>query len=288
VTNRIAINGYDGPSRVASGRAGDLRRGLFLIRRGDLDDSRGEIELTLTNMQVMANHGSWPWPHYVMARAFAVMAQKRWVEVISDGKKLAEIHSDATWRTLREALDIDPTFPNARHYLGELTSAGGDRFLRPDEVTALQRESRQPDPDADALLAWGRHLRTVRDYGNALKAFDRSRERGGDRSRLQLERARTLLALGDSGGAVDAYWAGAEHFTAAGRQAYRDDLWWFAEPEELTAFDEMPDNAIGTWLHRFWNVRDAEAANSCGGGSSRTSATGRSRRGSTLSGRVSK
>ncbi len=264
VADAPALAAYDGRSRQGSGRSGDVRRALYQVRHADLTDNRGEIELVLTNMQVMTDHSNWAWPYYVMALAFDAMARKQWVETLSDGKELAEKHSDATWRTLRIALDRDPAFPLARRLLGTLTAAGGDRFLRPDQVVALAREARQPSPEPDALLAWGRHLRTVQDYDEALKTFDRSAARGGDASVLQLERARTLLALGDSTAATTAYWAGITQLTPAGRQAYRTDLWWIAEPETLTAFDETPDGAIGSWLHRFWNARDAEAANHAG------------------------
>ncbi len=261
VASASAIAAYDGPSRHGSGRAGDIRRGLFLVRNADLSDNRGDIELTLTNMQVIANHSNWAWPHYVMARAFEVMTRREWIETLSDGKELAEKHADALWRTLRTALDRDPNLRNARRFLAELTAAGGDRFLRPDQFVALQRESHQADADPDALLTWGRHLRTLQDYHRALEMFDRSQQSGGDASRIALERARTLLALGDTVAATDAYWWGADHLSLAGRQGYRADLWWIAEPEEMTAFDEMPDNGIAVWLRRFWGARDAEAAN---------------------------
>ena len=261
VASASAIQAYDGPSRRGSGRAGDIRRGLFLVREADLKESRGDIELTLTNMQLIASRSNWAWPHYVMARAFEVMTRREWMETLSDGKELAEKHSDALWRTLRTALDRDPSLRNARHFLAELTAAGGDRFLRPDQLVALQRESHQPDAEANALLAWARHLRTLQDYHRALEMFDRTLQSGGDPSILALERARTSFALGDSAAAIESYWSGAEHLTQLGRQTYRADLWWIAEPEELTAFDEMPDNGVALWLRRFWGARDAEAAN---------------------------
>jgi hypothetical protein len=256
-----AIAGYDGPSRRESGHAGDVRRALYQVRHADLTDNRGEIELVLTSMQVMANHTDWAWPHYVMALAFEAMARKHWVETLSDGKALAERHSDAVWRTLRESLDRDETFAPARRLLGELTATQGDRFLRPDQVVALRREARQPVADASALLAWGRHLRTMREYPAALTVFSQAIDRGGDRARLDLELARTIMATRDPVAAVNTYWEGLERLTPVGREAYRFDLTWITDSTTLREFDRLSDAGVEPWLRRFWNARDAEAAN---------------------------
>lgn len=264
VTTPVALGTLDGPSRRGSGRAGEVRRALYQVRHADLVDSRGEIELVLTNMQIAANRTKSPWPHYVMALAFEAMARKEWIETVSDGKKPAERHTDATWRTLREALDVDPSFVPARRMLGDLAAAGGDRFLRRDQVRALDREAKQPDADPDALLAWGRHLRTLREYPLALATFDRAIVRGGDAGRLQLERARTLQALGSAARASDAYWAGLASPTGATREMYRFDLAWITDSAALADFDAVPDSSIAPWLRRFWNSRDADAANHAG------------------------
>ncbi len=241
--------------------SGDLRRALFLIRRGDLSENRANVELALTNAQVVANHTNWPAPDFVLARGFVVMARKQWVEALSDGKQFAEKHGDAVWRTLRASLDRDSTFRPARRLLGELTAAQGDRFLRPDQVTALRREARLPDANPDALLAWARHLRTLREYPAALTALSQAIDDGGDRGRLQLELARTIMATGDSVNAVGAYWDGLVHLTPAGREMYRFDLAWITDSTTLVEFDQLADSAVTPWLRRFWSSRDAEAAN---------------------------
>lgn len=260
----VAISAYDGPSHRGSGRAGDMRRALYLVRRGDLIGSRGDIEIALTNMQVIANHSRWAWPRFVMARAFEVMARKQWVETLSDGKQLAEKHTDALWRTLRAALDCDSTLAPARRMLAALTAAQGDRFLHPHQLAALEREARLPDAYPDALLAWGRHLRTVREYPAALTAFALAIARGGDRGRIDLEMARTIMAIGNAREAVATYWAGVEQVTPVAREMYRFDLSWITDSSNLAQFDRLPDTAVSSWLRRFWNARDAEAANYSG------------------------
>jgi hypothetical protein len=42
---------------------------------------------------------------------------------------------------------------------------------------------------------------------------------------------------------------------------YRYDLAWIVGADSLAAFDHVPDSALAGWLHRFWDERDAAAAN---------------------------
>src|SRR6185369_7253149 len=97
-------------------------------------------------------------------------------------------------------------------------------------------------------------------YDSALAAFDRSAATGGDRARLGLERARTLRALGDSVGAVAAYWDGLRALTPAGRTAYRTDLAWIVGADSLAGFDATPTDSLRPWLEHFWALRDMQSA----------------------------
>jgi hypothetical protein len=260
-TDLHALDLLEASSSRLPGRIGALRRALFLIRRGDLSDNRANVELALTNAQVVANHTDWPAPDFVLARGFVVMARRQWVEALSDGKQFAEKHSDAVWRTLHASLDHDSTFLPARRLLGALTVAQGDRFLRPDQVTVLRREARQPDANPDALLAWARHLRTLREYPAALTALSQAIDQGADRGRIEIELARTIMATRDSANAVSAYWDGLTHLTPVAREMYRFDLAWITDSTTLVEFDDLANSAVTPWLRRFWNSRDAEAAN---------------------------
>jgi hypothetical protein len=248
-------------SRKVPGKAGDLRRALFLIRRGELGGTRADVELALTAATVVRNHTRWGWARFVQARGFTVMSRKEWIETASDGMKPGEKYGEAIWRSLREALDLDQDLRPARDLLISLTLPGGDRTLRDDQIAVFARLVARPHPDAGVLLIWARHLRTHRAFDSALAYLDRANTAGADPSVIALERARTLRATGDTAGAAQSYWAGVQQLTPAGRELYRFDLAWIISGDSLASFNALPDSAVPAWLHRFWNERDATAAN---------------------------
>ena len=202
ITSPRQLDHLDAPSRTLHGKAGDLRRALFLIRRGELAGARADVELALTGATVVCNHARWAWARFVQARAFTVMARKEWIETASDGVKPGETYGEALWRALREALDLDPDFRPARDLLISLTLPGGDRTLRDDQIAAFAPLVTRPHADAGALLIWARHLRAHRAFDSALAFLDRADAAGADPSVIALERARTLRATGDTASAA--------------------------------------------------------------------------------------
>jgi tetratricopeptide (TPR) repeat protein len=242
--------------------ARDLRIALYDFRRGTLDNSRGDIEHAFIRLDaVAAGHGSWPWPNYAMAREFFQLSRENAPVVASAGLHIGESHVEAGWRHLREALETDSGFEPARRLALRNLVLDDDRLLRPDERASLAVLLRRPRPEPEALLVRGRVLRNRKQYDSALVAFDSALASGGDRSRLDLERARTLRALDDTAAARRAYWDGLAHLTPAGRQLYRMDLAWMLDPDSLKPFDRVPDDSLVGWMHRFWAERDAAAAN---------------------------
>ncbi len=240
-----------------------LRQDLYHVRDGELTQSRLELEQTATRADRTArDHPGWSWAPFVLARIFGAMNQAGWEPLRpDDGKSQFESYPDAMWRNLRAALEHEPELTAARRWFVSLAVAGGDRLLQPDQGVVLAREVTRANPAPDALLAWGRSLRTYRIYDSALAVFNRAAGLGGDRSRLDLERARTMRALHDTTGASAAYWDGIAHLTPVGRELYRYDLAWLISADSLVAFDKTPDGGVARWLHRFWDERDAAAAN---------------------------
>jgi hypothetical protein len=207
--------------------------------------------------QASVRRPDWAWPEYAMARAFLLLDDLGAPVLQSDGARDGELHTEAMWRHLREALHRDPGFTRARRLLGDLAYAAGDRELAEDVLAALTVEVSRRDVIPDALIAWGRHKRSRGDHRLALAIFEQAGAHGADRSVLGLERARTLIALGRRDEARTAYWQGVDGLTDRGRHLYRQDLGWILEDDSLATLDAVPDSELSGWLRRFWGERDA-------------------------------
>lgn len=72
--------------------------------------------------------------------------------------------------------------------------------------------------------------------------------------------ARAHYQAGDPVAGRAALLAGASDSNAASRAAYRRELAWVAEPEELAAWDSLPSSRASAWLADFWARRDIRDA----------------------------
>lgn len=265
LSSSAALDRFASPAPKGSTGANDLRIALVQLRRAALTQDRQLVELALIRLDAVSHsHRDWPWPGYLLARAFYALSDSGAEFKLSAGAEEGEQYIDAAMRHLAAAIKADPEMPEARRLALDVLVPEGDRELRAPEQAMLRALLARRDPEADALLVEGRRLRTALKYDNALAFFDRSLAAGGDKSRLQLERARTLQALGDSAGAGLAYWRGVEQLTPIGRESYRHDLAWILAPDTLTQFDKLPADSVSPWLRDFWVRRDAEAANAFG------------------------
>ena len=256
------LHQLDDASRAGSGAIGEIRRGLYQARVAAVAGDRRQLVNTLTALDILADaHSRWAWPALALANAYAGLARAHAELLNLSDQRLGESHVDALWRYLRDALHDDPELAPARTLAIGIMVAGGDRELTSDEHAILATLLLRPDPEADALLVLARDLRRRFRYDSALSVFDASLAAGGDASRLALERARTLRALERPGAAEHAYWEGLERMTPAGREMYHFDLAWILTPDSLAAFERLPDDAVLGWMHRFWDERDAAAAN---------------------------
>ena len=199
------------------------------------------------------------WGNVVSARALTALSLQGVPPGTVEGQFDGESYHDAIWRHYREAFGRQAVFAPALRNILTLLVAAGDRELH-DTQRSLLADILRADPDEpEALLVHGRDLRSRGANDSALVAFDRALTRG-DSSLLDLERARTLRALGDTVAAELAYWRGAASLTPRGRTAYRYDLEWILEDDELARFDASPDDSVSAWLARLWAARDADAA----------------------------
>lgn len=262
VTSAIALTEYATRAHRGTGAAADVRLALFQVRKAELSDDRGLVELALIRLDAVGvSHRNWPWPDFLIARTFFSLSEQNVPVTLSAGIVEGESHVEAAWRHLHQAIATDSSFAPARALALRILVAEGDRELRGDERALLHLLLRRRDPEPDALLVQARDFRTHRRYDSALVMLDRAVATHGDLSALQLERARTLHALGDTLQARLAYWDGVAHLTPVGREMYRHDLAWIMAPDSLGLFDRIPDDSVSDWMYRFWAQRDAEAAN---------------------------
>lgn len=243
----------------------DLRIALVQLRRAALTRARSATELALIRLDAVAHaHSGWPWPEFILARTFSALSDAAVEFKQSAGVEEGELYIDAAMSHLAEALRLDPAMAQARRLAIALLVPEGDREFRAPERAMIHALLSTRDREADALLVAGRDQRARMHHDSALAYFDRAGSAGGDPSRLQLERARTLNALGDSVGAAAAYWRGAATMTPIGREMYRHDLAWILAPDSLERFDRVPPDSVEAWLRDFWIRRDAAAANYLG------------------------
>ncbi|HWA16862.1 MAG TPA: hypothetical protein VG817_10540, partial [Gemmatimonadales bacterium] len=158
---------------------------------------------------------------------------------------------------LVNALKRDSTYLPAGQALAELIVSMRARRLNTDFRGPLELAGRQRGAAAVVHLALARMAWSHGDYDSALVAVSRYLERGGNTAIGAIEAARALAALGRPADGVAAYQSGFTHIDSAGREAYREDLGWVANPEELAIFDALPLDSVGSWTHLFWRRRDA-------------------------------
>ncbi len=262
ISNPAVLERFALHATHATAGVNDLRIAMAQLRRAALTHDRGASELALIRLDAVAHtHKDWAWPEFLLARALFQMSDSGTEFKLSSGVQQGEQYIDAAMRHLAAAIKADPVMSEARRLALDVLVPEGDRELRPPETAMLQTLLARRDPEPDALLVEARRLRTALKYESALAFFDRSLAAGGDRSRLQLELARTLQALHDSAGAFNAYWRGVEQLTATGRESYRHDLAWILSPDTLAQFNRLLADSVMPWLRDFWLRRDAAAAN---------------------------
>ncbi|MBP6443049.1 MAG: hypothetical protein KA267_03425 [Gemmatimonadales bacterium] len=251
-----------GTALAAGGATADVAETLWRVRRGELSGDRRELSLALRRTTLTEKQQrDAPWGYYLSARALLALWRAGAPPAVNEGQFEGEAYPDAIWRHLHDALERAPDFAPARRMALDLLLAGGDRSLGRDQRKALAVLTQAAPRDPDVLLIWGRELRRKGQLDSALVRFSEAERFGGDVGRAQLERARTLMALGRPSEAGAAYWAGVQRVTPATREAYRFDLAWILVGDTLATFDAVPEGAVAPWLRRFWAERDAAAAN---------------------------
>jgi tetratricopeptide (TPR) repeat protein len=238
---------------------GHLRLGVILLRLGQLGDGRKELDRAEAAFDEAAYRApeDWPWPWYQLARAKLALAERGAIAKPSMHQQVGDSYRSAAFKSLARALEADSTFAPAAALLAEELLPLGERDLS-GELQRAARNAAGAGAGPDPALAYGRVLRNLHQPDSALASFQAYVELGGDSGVGLLEAARSLRALERTADATRAYLAGADAARDAGRASYRADIAWVASPAELVAFDSLPGDSVGAWIHRFWDSRDAE------------------------------
>ncbi|HET7042206.1 MAG TPA: GWxTD domain-containing protein, partial [Gemmatimonadales bacterium] len=234
-----------------------LRYGWALNRLGELTDSAPPlIDALLQFRESYIRHGKWPYAW------FGLGATKLALDDIGAGEVRSNDQPAGTgWRygaasAFLGAVNADTNYITAAVELG-LTVMRTPTWVRLDPViTALSRAARSGRAGNDIWLVLGRLERQADSNVAALRAFDAYVSLpGADVTLGQLERARTLFALGEAQEGAQAYYRGATLPSPAAREMYRKDLSWIADTAELAAFDSASGEELPAWLGRFWRDR---------------------------------
>lgn len=235
-----------------------LRYGWALNRLGELSDSAPPlIDALLQFYEAGVRRSKWPYA------PFGLGATKLALDDIGAGEvRSAHQVAGAGWRfgaadAFLTAVQRDTNYITAAVELG-LTVMRTPTWIRLDPVvTALSRAARSGRAGNDIWLVLGRLERQVDSQQAALRAFDAYVSLpGADVSMGQLERARTLFALGQPREGEQAYYLGAQDASAEARAMYRKDLGWIADSAELVTFDSTASDRLGGFLGRFWRDRE--------------------------------
>ena len=246
----------------APGVMKELRRGLYWLRQGELENNQNLFDQALHQFEWATGSATdWPYPRYGMALSLFGMKRYGFENREVTSKTMADYTAfyQGGERELRHSWQNDSTFQPTTDLLLDLMDAEGERVQQPWRIKALETRRNTavaPDPRVELLL--GRAYRRDGNLSEALLAFEFYQVLGGNQAVGALERARTLSGMGEDHAAVAAYEAGLWQVDSVGRAFYRADLQWITTFEELRAFDALAEDSIASWVKEFWTLLDAE------------------------------
>jgi hypothetical protein len=235
-----------------------LRLGWTLTRLGQLSDSASPlVEALLQFYEASVRRTQWPYPW------FGLGATKLALDEIG-AREIRSPHQTAGsgWRwgaanAFLSAVTMDTSYTTAAIELGITVMQTPTWSDIPPVIVAMSRAARSGHAGAAVWLVLGRLERQIDSNVAALAAFDSYVSLpDADKSLGQLERARTLFALGRSGEGQQAYFSGAADPSVAARALYRKDVTWIADSAELAVIDSASGESLPAVLGRFWRDRE--------------------------------
>jgi len=233
-----------------------LRLGFLALRYGDLvggphyDDAASEFEWA-TQLQP-----TWPYAWYGLGLAELGIGDSQ-IAIVTGLKTM--FGKDAMARSAAayaKSAEVEPGFVLG---LVELANTALEQRVNIRLDVALQAlrasAATQTAQDPQVLLARGRIEREVGSQDSAIAAFNGYLSHGGDPGLGKYELARTQLGVGLDAGVAN-YYEGAAYDDTASVPRYRQDIAYFATPQEVAAFDSSSGQGRSAWLRGFWEGRD--------------------------------
>jgi hypothetical protein len=248
------------PATALPGDEGLLARSWVSLAEAERrEGTNGLVDLADQFGRVVKGHGDWGLANLGLARTALLMHGRRAATAPNYAGQLRGRHFFGYTHHMELALRDPVQLGDGLTYAVARLDEEADR-VQPLPITRRLAElAERRDADARVDLVLARDARTKGDAAAALRYIDRYLTRGGgDAGVGRLERARILTMLDSVPEAVTEYDAGLDAPpTPAARALYRRDIAWVATGGELAAFDSLPADSVGSFVRRFWAVRDA-------------------------------
>jgi hypothetical protein len=245
---------------------GRLRYGWSLIRLGQLSDSAPPlIDATLQFYEATVRRSKWPYAWFGLGAT----------KLALDGIGATEVRSEhqpagSGWRwgaanAFLSTVRSDTTYITAAVELGLTVMRTPTWTNIPPVIEAMTRAAKSGHAGDGVWLVLGRLQRQIDSNRAALKSFDTfAAIQGVDQGVAQLERARTLFALGENAEAEKAYFAGAMNPTDSARALYRKDASWIQDSSAMQVFDTVAGGAFPAYLAKIWRDRETASGRAAG------------------------
>jgi hypothetical protein len=233
---------------------------LVATRRAELLTDKGEATRARDLLErVVGERPQWPVAWYGLGVARLQVARTGGLSREGPLHPVGVSNEAGAGYALVRALELDSTFVLAAEALAlaSLPREGASRIT--ERLAMLERVEHLLTPAARYQA--GVVAVTARNGPAAVRFLTPIHEGPKGTSGLtSLILARSHYQAGNPTAGRAALLAGAGDTTAASRAAYRKELAWVAEPEELAGWDSLPPAAASAWMGDFWARRDVRNA----------------------------
>jgi GWxTD domain-containing protein len=243
-----------------------LRLGWALTRYGQLTDSAPPmIDGLLQFYEASVRRRQWPYAWFGLGATKLALDDIHAREIRSEHQPAGSGWRWGAANAFLSSVQADTNYITAAVQLG-LTVMRTPNWLNIQPVVvAMSRAARSGRAGNDVWLVLGRLQRQIDSNAAALRSFDTYLGlEGADRSMAQLERARTLFALGEGREGEAAYLAGAADPSPDARALYRKDASWIADSAELATIDSASGASLPAVLGNFWRERETRSGRAAG------------------------